>query len=97
MTLSVWSEKVDWLPIQIGESPKFGNVDGAFAGLALVHERVRHSQAKRNFTLRQAAFGTCGNQSSQHTLIVGSQFTAAPLAGAPRLRFLSCCHTLKCG
>ena len=97
MSLSVGSEKVDWLPIQIGESPKFRNVDSAFTGLALVHERVRHSQANRDFTLRQAAFGTRGNQPRQHTLIIGSQFRAASLAGPPRLRFWSCCHTLKCG
>ena len=97
MALSVGSEKVDWLPIQIGESPKFRNVDSAFTGLALVHERVRHSQANRDFTLSQAAFGTRVNQPRQHTLIVGSQFRAASLAGPPRLRFWSCCHTLKCG
>ena len=97
MTLSVRSEEVDWLPIQIGEGPKFRNVDSAFTGLALVHERVRHSQAKRNFTLGQATFGTRGNQPRQHALIIGSQFGAASLSGTPRLRFWSCCHTLKCG
>jgi len=97
VTLSVGGEKVDGLPIQPGKSPKFRNVDGAFAGLALVHERVRHSQAKRSFTLRQAAFGARGNQPRQHALIVGSQFGAASLSGTPRLQFWSCCHTLKCG
>ena len=97
MTLSVWGKKVDWFPIQIGEGPKFRNVDSAFTGLALIHERVRHSQAKRNFTLGQAAFGTCGNQPRQYALIIGSQFGAASLSGPPLLRFWSCCHTLKCG
>jgi len=97
ISLPVECKKAERLLVQIRESPQFGDVDRAFAGFALVHERVRHSQTQRDFTLRQSTFDARGNQSRQDTLVVGPQLRIAPLPGAPRVGFRLSCHTLKCG